>query len=50
MGVIVEYRNMHDYNGDENLEIKGEKLKLGESCGFIGANSLYLTVNGLACL
>jgi len=47
MGIDVSCRYMHDYNGDDKLEVSGKKNDIIRgSCSFVESNSLYIRVNG----
>lgn len=49
MGVQVETRSLHDYNGSENLLLAGRTdAPIKGGCNFVETNALYFTVHGEA--
>jgi hypothetical protein len=49
MGLSVETRDMHDYNGDGRLALRGLRPeRVFGGCAFVELDSLYFTVDGWA--
>jgi hypothetical protein len=49
LGISVETRDMHDYSGNDNLPISGQKpARVFCGCHFVEQDFLYFTVNGRA--
>lgn len=48
LGIQVETREMHDYSGNEKLEIAGRRRNIFGGCPFVEQDSLYFTVKGKA--